>query len=107
MTIFEKIEKLKNKIQNLQKELYDYENELKEEFLKKDFIDGLFEYMLYQGYPLETYSSFSSDSGISDSFGKVQIKVCYNYGYTDIVGLTEEEFQQLDKKIIKYYNENY
>ena len=49
-----------------------------------------------QKYPTNNlYDNFSWDNGDFDSFGDITIKVCYNYGYTDIVGLSKEEFKEL------------
>lgn len=100
MAILEKIEELKNKIEILNQELNECEKNLKEDFINSfGLVDGLFEYLKYKGYPLEIYSSFGMDSGEYDYFGKVQLKIVYTYGYTDVVGLTNEEFRLLSEKI--------
>lgn len=91
------IQTLENSICKIQKELTDKKNLLKEELLKLDKVKGLAEYILFMGYPREIYYCWSSDSGEYDSFGDIKLKISYNYGYTDIVGLTEEEQSELEK----------
>lgn len=96
-----KMEKLfeeKNRIQN---SLIEVEGAIKREFLKMPLIEGLAEYIKYQEYPTELYNSFGIDSGEHDSFGKARLKIVYDYGYTDVVGLTENEFSYLEELLNK------
>lgn len=106
MNTTEKLDKLYEEKQKLEREIYESETHFKKELLeKKSLVDGFLEYMRFKGYPDEVYSEFGIDSGIRDSFGKVQIKVVYNYGYTDIVGLSDEEWKLFVEKINKRYEQ--
>ena len=49
-------------------------------------------------YPTELYDCFSIEGGDYDDFtDDVELKIVYRYGYTDVVGLSEEEFIRLQK----------
>lgn len=91
------IEQLKERKAKLESELIQVNNSIKEECKKLPFVEGLAEYIKYQEYPTKLYHKFGMDHGERDSFDKAQLKVVYNYGYTDVVGLTNEEFEQLEK----------
>ena len=90
------LEQLKEKKKQLDLESQEIHNAIKEELNKLPFVEGLAEYIKYQAYPTDLFNKFGIDSGDYDSFGKVQLKIVYNYGYTDVVGLTKEEFEQLE-----------
>lgn len=106
MTI-EKVNQIKEQISKLQEELIKLEKEAKDELLEKDdFIEALFEYLQFKGYPLELYNTYGTDIGMVDTFGKAKIHVVYNWGYTDIIGLTDEEFDSLNCKIVDFYKDN-
>lgn len=92
-----KKESLYSEICRIRKEINQIDEQIKEEFQKLPFVEALAEYIKYQEYPTDLFNSFGMDSGEYDSFGKVQLKVVYNYGYTDVIGLTDEEFRQLKK----------
>lgn len=94
-TLKNNIQTLNDAISNMQKEIENKKDLLKEEFLKLGRVKGLAEYIRYMGYPRELYSSWGSDPGEYDKFGDIRIKIVYYYGYTDVVGLTDEEFSQL------------
>lgn len=89
------IEQLKERKAKLESELIQVNKDIKEELNNLPFVEGLAEYIKTQGYPTELYNCFGIDSGEYDSFGKARLKIVYNWGYTDVVGLTEEEFEQL------------
>lgn len=72
---------------------------LREKYEKTDIVHGLFLYLKSMEYPLEMYDSYGIDSGEWDMFKHVKIKVVYNYGYTDVIGLTKKQFKKLNKLI--------
>ena len=92
MEIEEKIKKYRE----LQAELQTLEMDIKDYFLKDaDFVKGLAEYIKFMQYPTELYDSFSMDEGDYDDFNDVELKVFYDY--TEVAGLSEEEFIRLQK----------
>ena len=94
MEIEEKIKKYRK----LQKELQTLELDIKDYFKGfEDLVEGLAEYIKFMQYPTELYDSFSIDEGDYDDFNDVGLKVVCRYDYTDVVGLSEEEFIRLQK----------
>lgn len=92
MEIEEKIKKYRK----LQVELQTLEMDIKDYFLKDaDFVKGLAEYIKFMQYPTELYDSFSIDEGDYDDFNDVELKIFYDY--TEVAGLSEEEFIRLQK----------
>lgn len=94
MEIKEKIKKYNE----LQAELQTLEMDIKDHFKGfEDPVKGLAEYIKFMQYPTELYDSFSIDEGDYDTFNSAELKVVYRYSYTDVVGLSEEEFIRLQK----------
>lgn len=89
------LEQLKEKKKQLESELQVVQYSIKKELHNLPFIEGLAEYIKLQEYPTELYNKFGMDGGEYDYFGKAQLKIVYNYGYTDVIGITKEEFEQL------------
>ena len=52
--------------------------------------------MKIKDYPTEIYDVFSYESGVYDDYKDVELKIVYSQGYTDVVGLTREEFKRLE-----------
>lgn len=90
-----KIELLKEKRDSLNNEIREIDEKVKQEFSDMDLVKGLAEYIRFKEYPTEIYSVFSIDPGDRDQFRGIQLKVVYNYWYTDVVGLTKEQFEEL------------
>ena len=60
-------------------------------------------YIIFKGYPKEVRSFPKTYETIKyDSYKNIKLKPYSNYGFTDIIGLTEEEF----KKLRQYLNAN-
>lgn len=94
MEIKEKIKKYRK----LQAELQTLEMDIKDHFKGfEDPVKGLAEYIKFMQYPTDLYDCFSMDPGDYDDFNDVELKVVYSYDYTEIVGLSEEEFIRLQK----------
>lgn len=104
VTITEKVNKinaLKTKIIDLELQIRAIEKETKEELSKLgDLVEELALYIKLNNYPKEIYSTFSTDIGEYDNYKHIKLKVVYNYGYTDIVGLTEQEFNRLENLLM-------
>lgn len=96
-TIKQKIKELESKKFELEVLINNEEKLLKEEIAKEsDLVKGLAEYIKYKNYPTELYNTFGRDFGEYDNFKDIRLKIVYNYGYTDVVGLTDEQFEQLN-----------
>lgn len=91
-----KIEDAIKQYRKLQTELQTLELDIKDYFLKYDDpVKGLAEYIKFMQYPTEICNCFSADAGDYDTFNDVIMKVSYFYGYTDVVGLSEKDFEKL------------
>lgn len=97
--IADEIERLYVKIGKLEDDIEWLNDKLKESILNDSHlskIEQLAFYLMLKKYPTnELYDRFSWDNGEYDSFGDIQIKICYDYEYTDVVGLSKEEFKEL------------
>ena len=94
MEIEEKIKKYRK----LQAELQTLEMDIKDHFKGfEDPVKGLAEYIKFMQYPSDLYDCFSMDPGDYDDFNDVELKVAYSYDYTEVVGLSKEEFIRLQK----------
>lgn len=91
-----KIEDAIKQYRKMQIELQTLEMDIKDHFLKdSDPVKGLAEYIKFMQYPTEIYNSFSTEAGDYDTFNDIVMKVQYFYGYTDVVGLSEKDFEKL------------
>ena len=98
-------EKTMNNISSLQKEISNLELQIKtkrDEINKElsqfeDIVEELAAYIKLNKYPTDIYPVFSYESGVYDDYKDVELKIVYSQGYTDIVGLTREEFTRLKK----------
>ena len=92
-----KLLSLKEKISDLELQIRTVNDEIKEEISKiGDIVEELAVYIKLNNYPTEIYPMFSIDSGEYDNYKHIRLKIVYNYGYTDISGLTKEEFDKLE-----------
>ncbi len=91
-----KIEDAIKQYRKLQTELQTLEMDIKDHFKGfEDPVKGLAEYIKFMQYPTEIYNCFSTDAGDYDTFNDVVMKVQYFYEYTDVVGLSEKDFEKL------------
>lgn len=74
---------------------------VKEKYENLNIVHGLYLYLKHMDYPLCVYNKFGIDDGTIDTFKHVTIKVVEYYDYTDVVGLTEEQFKELEELIEK------
>ena len=92
------MKELIEELQNIQSEIELLENKIKEKLSSiNDIVKEVALYIKINDYPTEIYDVFSYESGIYDDYKDVELKIVYSYGYTDIIGLTNEEFKQLKK----------
>ena len=92
------MKELIEELQNIQLEIESLENKIKEKIGSiNDIVKEVALYIKIKGYPTEIYLIYNSDFEIYDSYKDVELKIMKSYGYTDIVGLTREEFTRLKK----------
>ena len=96
------MKELIEELQNIQSEIELLENKIKEKIGSiNDIVKEVALYMKIKGYPTEIYDVFSYESGVYDDYKDVELKIVYSQGYTDVVGLTKEEFKKLEILLTK------
>ena len=92
------MKELIEELQGIQSEIELLENKIKEKLSSiNDIVKEVALYIKIKGYPTDIYDVFSYGSGVYDDYKDVELKIVESYGYTDIVGLTNEEFTRLKK----------
>lgn len=92
------MKELIKELQGIQSEIEHLEDKIKEKLSSiNDIVKEVALYIKIKGYPTDIYDVFSYESGIYDDYKDVELKIVYSYGYTDVVGLTREEFTRLKK----------
>ena len=64
-----------------------------------DIVKELALYIKLKNYPTELYSVFSYEPGEYDEYMGVRLKIVYDYGYTDVVGLSQQQFERLKELV--------
>ena len=91
------MKELIKELQGIQSEIELLENKIKEKLSSiNDIVKEIALYIKIKDYPTEIYDVFSYESGVYDDYKDVELKIVESYGYTDIVGLTKEEFTRLE-----------
>ena len=92
------MKELIKELQGIQSEIELLENKIQEKIGSiNDIVKEVALYMKIKDYPTEIYPVFSYESGVYDDYKDVELKIVESYGYTDVVGLTREEFTRLKK----------
>ena len=92
------MKELIKELQNIQSEIESLEDKIKEKIGSiNDIVKEVALYMKIKDYPTEIYDVFSYASGVYDDYKDIELKIVYSQGYTDVVGLTREEFKRLEK----------
>ena len=92
------MKELIKELQGIQSEIESLENKIKEKIGSiNDIVKEVALYIKIKGYPTEIYDVFSYESGVYDDYKDVELKIVDSIGYTDVVGLTNEEFKRLKK----------
>ena len=95
------MKELIKELQSIQSEIGLLEDIIKEKLNSiNDIVKEIALYIKIKGYPTEIYPIYNSDFEIYDSYKEVELKIVKSYGYTNIVGLTKEEFTRL-KNLLK------
>ena len=91
------MKELIKELQGIQSEIEHLEDKIKERLSSiNDIVKEIALYMKIKDYPTEIYDVFSYESGVYDDYEDVELKIVYSQGYTDVVGLTREEFKRLE-----------
>ena len=91
------MKELIEELQNIQSEIESLENKIKEKISSiNDIVKEVALYIKIKDYPTDIYPVFSYESGVYDDYKDIELKIVESYGYTDIVGLTKEEFKRLE-----------
>ena len=92
------MKELIKELKGIQSEIESLEDKIKEKIGSiNDIVKEVALYIKIKGYPTEIYPIYNSNFEIYDSYKDVELKIMKSYGYTDIVGLTNEEFTRLKK----------
>ena len=92
------MKELIKELQGIQSEIELLEDKIKEKLSSiNDIVKEIALYIKIKGYPTDIYDVFSYEAGVYDDYKEVELKIVESYGYTDIVGLTNEEFTRLKK----------
>lgn len=92
------MKELIKELQGIQSEIELLEDKIKEKLSSiNDIVKEVALYIKIKGYPTDIYDVFSYESGVYDDYKDVELKIVYSQGYTDVVGLTREEFKRLEK----------
>lgn len=86
------------KISTLESDIDKLNDQLKESILNNSNfsrVEKLAVYLNLKRYPTNLYDVSSLDGGEWDYFEDIDIKVCWGYGYTDVIGLSKKEFEEL------------
>ena len=103
--LMKEIDAINAKIKKKQMEINHLENTIKQKMDSiGDIVKELALYIKLKNYPTELYPAFSYEPGEYDEYMGVRLKIVYDYGYTDVVGLTQQDFERL-KEIINSEDE--
>lgn len=95
--IMVKISSLQKEISNLNLQITTLQDEIEEELSQfGDIVEELAAYIKLNNYPTKIYSVFSFDGGEYDTYKNIELKIVDEWDYTDVVGLTKEEFKRLE-----------
>ena len=98
--LMKEIDAINAEIKKKQMEINHLENTIKQKISSiGDIVKELALYIKLKNYPTELYPVFSYESGEYDEYKSIRLKIVYDYGYTDVVGLSQQDFERL-KEII-------
>lgn len=99
-TIKERINNIYEKLNVLQDELGKLNEEYFKELENMDIVDAVVDVIIFNQLPRELYDSIGLDHH-DDTYTikNVRISAVYTYGYTDIIGLTDEQFEEVNNRL--------
>ena len=91
------ISSLQKEISNLELQIRTLQDKMQKELSQiGDIVEELAAYIKLNEYPTDIYPVFSYESGEYDKYKNIELKIVWEWGYTDVVGLTKEEFKRLE-----------
>ena len=91
------ISSLQKEISNLELQIGTLQDKMQKELSQiGDIVEELATYIKLNEYPTDIYPVFSYESGDYDKYKNIELKIVWEWGYTDVVGLTKEEFKRLE-----------
>ena len=103
--LMKEIDAINAEIKKKQIEINHLENTIKQKISSiGDIVKELALYIKLKNYPTELYPVCSYESGEYDEYKNIRLKIVYDYGYTDVVGLSQQDFERL-KEIINSEDE--
>ena len=91
------ISSLQKEISNLELQIETLQDKMQKELSQiGDIVEELAAYIKLNEYPTDIYPVFSYESGEYDKYKNIELKIVWEWGYTDVVGLTKEEFKRLE-----------
>ena len=91
------ISSLQKEISNLELQIGTLQDKMQKELSQiGDIVEELAAYIKLNEYPTDIYPVFSYESGEYDKYKNIELKIVWEWGYTDVVGLTKEEFKRLE-----------
>lgn len=92
-----KLLSLKKEISNLELQIKTLQDKMQKELSQfGDIVEELAAYIKLNEYPTDIYPVFNYESGEYDKYKNIELKIVWEWGYTDVVGLTKEEFKRLE-----------
>ena len=98
--LMKEINAINAEIKKKQMEINHLENTIKQKMDSiGDTVKELALYIKLKNYPTDLYPTYSYENGEFDNYKTIGLKIIDNYGYTDVVGLSQQDFKRL-KEII-------
>ena len=92
---------LQKEISNLELQIGTLQDKMQKELSQiGDIVEELAAYIKLNKYPTDIYPVFSYESGDYDKYKNIELKIVWEWGYTDVVGLTKEEFKRLEDILV-------
>lgn len=105
-SIIAEVRDLEEMISLREKEIALLERTIMEKISSLDnIVEELALYIISKHYPTEIYSCNGFDEGEYDSYNGISLKIVWNYDYTEVVGLSPEDFMKLQQRLMEFTSE--
>ena len=104
-SIIAEVRDLEEMISQKEKEIALLERTIMEKINSLDnIVEELALYIISKHYPTEIYPCYGIDNGEYDYYKDISLKIVWN-GYTDVVGLSPEDFMNLQQRLMELTSE--
>lgn len=101
-SIIAEVRDLEEMISQREKDIALLERTIMEKINSLDnIVEELALYISIKHYPTEIYPCYGIDNGEYDSYKGISLKIVWNYDYTDVVGLSPEDFMKLQQRLME------